>query len=158
MFFPSETPSPTAVSKESTATETSTTPSSADLATAPSMPSVYKSADSNSEMKSALEPSQEMNDMDMGNDEPNSSLPPLAPQTPSVAPQKAKTARCKKGTRKNKTTGACEPSKKKSRQSSTVRAASDIVLRKSKTLKDRLTALENVHHQIVGRLIELENR
>jgi hypothetical protein len=161
MYFPSETPSPSATAK-SAESAASSMPSAvsaqAESATMPPAPpaSLASASASNSEMNTALESSgsnSEMRDMDMGNDEPAASLP-----SPAPTPKAARTARCKKGTRKNKTTGECEPSKKKSRRLSATRAASDIVLAKSRTIKGRITALEHVHHQIVHRLVELESR
>jgi hypothetical protein len=149
---PSMSASQTAVSASETKDATSASPSA--FATASSPP--------------------DYNDMDLSEKVPASSLPAPAedtkepspaveaveasvPAVPSVPAVTGKTARCQKGTRRNKKTGACEPAKSRRARKSPA-LVGQITRKKERSNAGRIRALENTQDEIIAKLHELEHR
>lgn len=179
MYFPSKSESPSpSVSNDLESTSSSlasfSTPSSApasktdDFSTPSSAPASKMSSSTYST------PLLSNKENDFGDDDYapmdksiSTKTPPPAPSLSSLqesmpeVPPKGKTARCKKGTHRNKTTGNCDPTNtRKKKNTSMPQTARNIVLSKSKTrtMKKRIDELEHVVEQILDVLETLEDK
>lgn len=133
-----------------------------------SMPTENKGATATSPDFATASSPQDFNDMDVSEKIPDASLPapieedtkePSVPAAESVtAPAvTGKTARCQKGTRRNKKTGACEPAKSRRARKSPAMVG-QITRKKERTNSGRIRALEHAQDEIIAKLHELEAR
>lgn len=111
----------------------------------------------------------DMKDMDLSeNNMPASSLPapkmsasPSSSSSPSSGstPRMGKnTARCPKGSRRNKKTGDCDPAPRRSRAKKVNNVNGQITRKKEKTNVGRIRALEHTQDAILAKLMELEGK
>jgi hypothetical protein len=66
------------------------------------------------------------------------------------------TARCPRGSRRNKKSGSCDPAPRKSKGNRKLNNNGHITRKKEKTNVGRIRALENTQDAILAKLMELE--